>query len=362
MEVCLLGSLAGELCRDLVRGSDYAMKALPGQEQTANTLIDRALHPSHNPASRALLGPVVQVALDPAALGVGRVDHPGTAPTSGSSSLTCGWRPRSPIHTASTTRMGRPRLYLHRPSPAVGPDIATAAPAQLTADRRNRGTRACAGQAGLPWPAGLACGPGHHRASTIAHTRTPHTSAHAPIQLPRKTIQSPAFGAQRTALPGRVQRPDPTGLRAGPAPVRQLVPRPPPALIRCPPRGHRVLRPRPGSPRPRPRHHHPPPVHHRRVLPVRRRGRAAGSLPGRPCPPAAARLRVARAARSSLSRSCRAPPPASANRRSGAEPPSPRFDGSRHADGGDLDANSTVGRANGRLLMPISGHFVLPVR
>jgi len=29
---------------------------------------------------------------------------------------------------------------------------------------------------------------------------------------------------------------------------------------------------------------------------------------------------------------------------------------------GDLDAKSRVGMANGRLLMPVSGHFVLPVR
>jgi hypothetical protein len=42
--------------------------------------------------------------------------------------------------------------------------------------------------------------------------------------------------------------------------------------------------------------------------------------------------------------------------------PSPGFDNSRHADQGDLAANPTVGRANGRLLMPMSGHFVLPDR
>jgi hypothetical protein len=36
--------------------------------------------------------------------------------------------------------MGRPRLYLHRSSPAVGPDMATAAPLRLTTDRRNRAT------------------------------------------------------------------------------------------------------------------------------------------------------------------------------------------------------------------------------
>jgi hypothetical protein len=32
--------------------------------------------------------------------------------------------------------MGRPRLYLHRPAPAVGPDMATAAPLRLTTHRR----------------------------------------------------------------------------------------------------------------------------------------------------------------------------------------------------------------------------------
>ena len=36
-----------------------------------------------------------------------------------------------------------------------------------------------------------------------------------------------------------------------------------------------------------PSRHHPAAVHRRRVLPLRRRGRAAGSLPGRPRPPAA---------------------------------------------------------------------------
>jgi [ribosomal protein S5]-alanine N-acetyltransferase len=48
-------------------------------------------------------------------------------------------------------------------------------------------------------------------------------------------------------------------------------------------------------------------------------------------------------------------------RRSGADPSSPGFDGWRHADQGDPDANSTVGGANGHLLVPMSGHFVLPV-
>jgi hypothetical protein len=60
--------------------------------------------------------------------------------------------------------------------------MAPAAPLRLTTERRNRGTRACAGQAELPWSVGLACGPGHHRASKIAHTRTPHTSA--PVSYP----------------------------------------------------------------------------------------------------------------------------------------------------------------------------------
>ena len=64
----------------------------------------------------------------------------------------------------------------------MGPDMAAAAPLRLTTERRNRGTRACAGQAELPWSVGPACGPGHHRASTIAHTGTPHTSA--PVSYP----------------------------------------------------------------------------------------------------------------------------------------------------------------------------------
>jgi len=45
-----------------------------------------------------------------------------------------------------------------------------------------------------------------------------------------------AAGARR--VPGRVQRPDPPGLRAGPAPVRRLVPAASPAAVRCPPRRH----------------------------------------------------------------------------------------------------------------------------
>jgi hypothetical protein len=50
------------------------------------------------------------------------------------------------------------------------------------------------------------------------------------------------------------------------------------------------FRPRPGSTRPRPGNDHAPAVYHRRVLQVRRRGGAAGSFPGRSCPPSAAGL------------------------------------------------------------------------
>src|SRR5215831_3853564 len=44
----------------------------------------------------------------------------------------------------------------------------------------------------------------------------------------------------------------------------------------------------------RPRYRHPPAVHHRRVLQVRHRRGAPGALPGRPCPAAAAGLRISR--------------------------------------------------------------------
>jgi hypothetical protein len=38
------------------------------------------------------------------------------------------------------------------------------------------------------------------------------------------------------------------------------------------------------------------------------------------------------------------------------------FDGSRHADQADLDANSRVVRANGRLLVPWAGTSFVPAR
>jgi hypothetical protein len=68
---------------------------------------------------------------------------------------------------------------------------------------------------------------------------TTATAALVPIQ--------PAFTDAETARAGRVSRPDPRGLGAGPAPVHHLVPRPLPGLVRGPPRRHRGLRPRPRS-------------------------------------------------------------------------------------------------------------------
>jgi len=68
---------------------------------------------------------------------------------------------------------------------------------------------------------------------------TTATAALVPIQ--------PAFTDAETARTGRVSRPDPRGLDAGPAPVHHLVPRPLPGLARGPPRPHRGLRPRPRS-------------------------------------------------------------------------------------------------------------------
>jgi hypothetical protein len=84
---------------------------------------------------------------------------------------------------------------------------------------------------------------------------------------------------------GRLHRPDPRGVRAGPAPVRRLVPAAPHPPVPGPPHRHRVPRPRPGSPRPRPGHHHPPAVHHRRVLQGRGGGRTTRPFTGRSCPP-----------------------------------------------------------------------------
>jgi hypothetical protein len=72
------------------------------------------------------------------------------------------------------------------------------------------------------------------------------------------------------------------------------VPPAPCPAIRCPPTRHRMLRSRPGGSGPGPGHGHTQALHNRRVLPVRRRGRAAGSLPGGPCPPTPTGLRVAR--------------------------------------------------------------------
>jgi integrase/recombinase XerD len=64
------------------------------------------------------------------------------------------------------------------------------------------------------------------------------------------------------------------------------------ALFAVPPRRHRGLRPETGSDGPGPGHRHPAAVHHCRVLQVRRRGRAPGSLAGRARPPSTGRLRV----------------------------------------------------------------------
>src|SRR5262249_16630304 len=59
------------------------------------------------------------------------------------------------------------------------------------------------------------------------------------------------------------------------------------AAVECFARG---IEARGRPPAPRPGHHPPAAVHHRRVLPLRRRGRPAGSFPGRACPPPAAGL------------------------------------------------------------------------
>jgi len=55
-------------------------------------------------------------------------------------------------------------------------------------------------------------------------------------------------------------------------------------------RRHRKLRPATRSPGPGPRHGHPAPIYHRRVLQVRRRRGAPGSLARCACPAAARRL------------------------------------------------------------------------
>ena len=99
----------------------------------------------------------------------------------------------------------------------------------------------------------------------------------------------PMFSTQETArlsrVPGRLHRPDPPGIRAGPAPVRRLVPAEPCPPVPGAPCGHRMLRPRPRSKGPGPGHGHPQAVHRRGVLQVRRRGRTAEPLPGDARPP-----------------------------------------------------------------------------
>jgi len=120
------------------------------------------------------------------------------------------------------------------------------------------------------------------------HCRPIYRARHDSARLHRRRAIRPR------RVPGRVPRPDPGGLRPGPAPVRQLVPGPLGGPVRRPPCRHRGLRQGPGSQRPGPRHRHPAAEHHRRVLQVRGPRRAARSLPGRPCPPAADRLRVPR--------------------------------------------------------------------
>src|SRR5215475_15644131 len=120
-------------------------------------------------------------------------------------------------------------------------------------------------------------------------TTTTTTSASTAIAVPE-----PVFSAQeRLALAGFLA--GYTGLtrEAYALDLRQFTawcPAAAPAAVPAPPGRHRMFRARYGSPRPRPGHHHPPAVHHRRVLPLRRRGRPAGSFPGRACPPPAAGL------------------------------------------------------------------------
>src|SRR5258706_1982004 len=100
--------------------------------------------------------------------------------------------------------------------------------------------------------------------------------------------------ADVSRVPGRLLRPDPRGLRPGPAPVHRLVPPAAAAPVHRPPRRHRAVRPRPRSRWKNRRDRHPQAVHHRRTVQVRRRGRPARPLPGRAREAAADRLRIPR--------------------------------------------------------------------
>ena len=139
---------------------------------------------------------------------------------------------------------------------------------------RDRPTRPTFGFRSIAGALRLAQPPGSQPGREVPddHCHPIHRARHDPARLHRPRTARPR------RVPGRVPRPDPRGVRAGPAPVHHLVPRPLPAPVRGPPRRHRRLRPRPGSQWPRPRHRHPTAVHHRRVLQVRRRRRAPGSL------------------------------------------------------------------------------------
>jgi hypothetical protein len=120
---------------------------------------------------------------------------------------------------------------------------------------------------GLPlnrWDSQLAQGSGSQPGPEVPddHCRPIHCPRHDPARLHRRRT------ARARRVPGRLPRPDPRGVGAGPAPVHQLVPPSVPASVRRPPRRHRKLRPGAGSPGPCARHRHPAAVHNRRVLQV----------------------------------------------------------------------------------------------
>jgi hypothetical protein len=86
---------------------------------------------------------------------------------------------------------------------------------------------------------------------------------HRQRSLPLSRCSPARSGLALAGFLAGLHRPDPRGVRTGPAPVRQPVPAEPGAPVPGALRRYRVLRPRPGGARPRPGHQHPPSVHDR---------------------------------------------------------------------------------------------------
>ena len=105
------------------------------------------------------------------------------------------------------------------------------------------------------------------------HCHPLHRARHDPARLHRSQTARPR------RVPGRIPRPDPRSVRAGPTPVHQLVPSPIPGLVRRPPRRHRKLCPGARSPGRARATVTPAAVHHRRVLQLCRSKKSSSSIP-----------------------------------------------------------------------------------